>query len=229
MLEELKRRTLDANLRVVHEGLVTGTFGNVSAIDRDHGIVVIKASGVPYAAMTTEHMVAVELETGRPSDTRWNPSSDTPTHLELYKAFPAVGGVVHTHSVSATSWAQACRDIPPFGTTHADYFNGPVPCTRSLSPAEIETDYERNTGKVIIEHFKGIDPLDFPAVLVASHGPFAWGATVEKAVDSAVYLEYIAKLAANTLQLNPMCPHLDNALLAKHFGRKHGPGAYYGQ
>jgi L-ribulose-5-phosphate 4-epimerase len=229
MLEELKQRTLEANLRVVREGLVTGTFGNVSAIDRESGTVVIKASGVKYDSMTTEHMVAVDLETGRSSDSRWRPSSDTPTHIELYRAFQTLGGVVHTHSVSATSWAQACREIPAFGSTHADYFNGPVPCTRSMSPAEVRTDYELNTGLVIVERFKDIDPLDFPAVLVASHGPFAWGRTVEQAVDHAVYLEYIARLAANTLQLNPACPPLSSGLLAKHFRRKHGPDAYYGQ
>ncbi len=229
MMLELRQRTLEANLRIVREGLVTGTFGNASAIDREQGLMAIKASGVPYAKMGVENIVLVDVASGEAMGGPWRPSSDTPTHLELYRAFPAVGGIVHTHSLYATGWAQACRDIPPLGTTHADYFNGAVPCTRPMLPAEIESAYEINTGRVIIERFAALDPAEFPAVLVANHGPFAWGPTVELAVDQAVSLEYIARLAALTVRLNPDALSVGDALLRKHFRRKHGPEAYYGQ
>ena len=229
MLDALRQQVLDANRRVVSEGLVVGTFGNVSGIDRERGLVVIKASGVSYEALSVEHMVSVDLASGQTAGGSLRPSSDTPTHLALYRAFPAIGGIVHTHSLYASAWAQACREIPAFGTTHADYFAGPVPCTRALTAAEIADRYEHHTGCVIVERFASLDPLDYPAVLVASHGPFAWGATVDKAVDHAVYLEYIARLASETLRVNPDAPPIDGALLDKHFRRKHGPSAYYGQ
>jgi L-ribulose-5-phosphate 4-epimerase len=228
-IDDLKQRVFEANQRIVREGLVTGTFGNISGIDRERGLVVIKASGVLYDAMTHDHIVAVSLETGNLADGEWRPSSDTPTHLALYRAFEAIGGVVHTHSLYAAAWAQACREIPVFGTTHADYFNGPVPCTRSLTADEIERDYELNTGLVIVERFARIDPLEVPAVLVTNHGPFTWGESVESAVDHAVYLEYIARLASETVRVNMAAVPIDAALLQKHFRRKHGPAAYYGQ
>jgi L-ribulose-5-phosphate 4-epimerase len=228
-IDDLKRRVLEANQRVVREGLVTGTFGNVSGVDRELGLVVIKGSGVSYDAMTHDHMVAVSLDTGHVAGGTWRPSSDTPTHLAIYRAFEAIGGVVHTHSLYASAWAQACREIPVFGTTHADYVNGPVPCTRALTADEIDRDYELNTGLVIVERFAGINPIEVPAVLVASHGPFAWGVSVESAVDHAVYLEYIARLASETLRTNMASVPIGAALLQKHFRRKHGPAAYYGQ
>jgi L-ribulose-5-phosphate 4-epimerase len=228
-LDDLKQRVLEANQRIVREGLVTGTFGNVSGIDRGRGLVVIKASGVSYGAMTRDQMVTVNLDTGHVVGGAWRPSSDTPSHLALYRAFEAIGGVVHAHSLFASAWAQACREIPVFGTTHADYVNGPVPCTRPLTAGEIEREYELNTGLVIVERFAGIDPLDVPAVLVASHGPFTWGESVDVAVDHAVYLEYIARLASETLRVDPAAVPIDAALLQKHFRRKHGPAAYYGQ
>ena len=228
-IDDLKQRVLEANQRIVREGLVTATFGNVSGIDRERNLVVIKASGVSYDAMTHDHMVAVSLDTGQVIGGAWRPSSDTPTHLALYRAFEAIGGVVHTHSLYAAAWAQACREIPVFGTTHADYFNGPVPCTRSLTADEIERDYELNTGLVIVERFARIDPLEVPAVLVTNHGPFTWGESVESAVDHAVYLEYIARLASETVRVNMAAVPIDAALLQKHFRRKHGPAAYYGQ
>jgi L-ribulose-5-phosphate 4-epimerase len=228
-IDDLKQRVLEANQRIVREGLVTGTFGNASGIDRERRLVVIKASGVSYDAMTRDHMVAVSLDTGQLIGGAWRPSSDTPTHLALYRAFEAIGGAVHTHSLHASAWAQACREIPVFGTTHADYVNGPVPCTRALTADEIGRDYELNTGLVIVERFAAIDPLEVPAVLVASHGPFTWGASVESAVDHAVYVEYIARLASETLRVNTAAVPIDAALLHKHFRRKHGPAAYYGQ
>ncbi len=229
MLESLKQRVLAANQRVVRSGLVTGTFGNASGIDRDHGLVVIKPSGVEYEQMTPVNMVVVSLESGEVVGGTLRPSSDTPTHLALYRALTGIGGIVHTHSLYATSWAQAGREIPAFGTTHADYFNGPIPCTRSMTPEEIAQDYELNTGLVIVERFTGLDPADFPAVLVANHGPFCWGASPEQAVDHAISTEYIARLASETLAVNPDAPPIDEALLRKHFRRKHGPAAYYGQ
>lgn len=229
MLEDLKRRVCDANLGLVKEGLVIQTWGNVSGVDRASGCAVIKPSGVAYDAMRPEHMVVVSLETGEAVEGDLRPSSDTPTHVLLYRAFETIGGVVHTHSLYATAWAQARRDLPALGTTHADYFHGPAPCTRLLTDDEIATDYEANTGHVIVERFGGLDPLHSPGVLVASHAPFAWGATVEKAVENAVVLEHLARLASETLRVAPDAAPMQQTLLDKHFLRKHGPGAYYGQ
>ena len=202
---------------------------NVSGIDRAKGVIVIKPSGVTYATMKPQHMVVVSLATGQVVDGYLKPSSDTPTHLVLYRAFANVGGIVHTHSLHATAWAQARRPIPPYGTTQADYWYGEVPCTRPLTTREIKSDYEVNTGRVIVETFKKRDPLQHPAVLVASHGPFAWGASVGDAVHNAVILEFIARLADETLRLNPRTKAMPSVLLDKHFLRKHGPKAYYGQ
>jgi L-ribulose-5-phosphate 4-epimerase len=179
--------------------------------------------------MGAEHMVTVSLETGQVVEGTLRPSSDTATHLVLYRAFPGIGGIVHTHSLQATAWAQSGRDLPALGTTHADYFHGAVPCTRQMTPAEIATDYEANTGLVIVERFRGLDPLSMPAVLVASHAPFTWGATIEKAAENALVLEYTARLASETLALRPEAGEMARALLDKHFLRKHGAGAYYGQ
>ena len=229
MLEELKKTVCAANLRLVAEGLVVLTFGNASGIDRRQGLMVIKPSGVSYAEMTPRQMVVVSLSDGAVIESDLRPSSDAPTHLALYRALPAIGGIVHTHSLNATSWAQACREIPALGTTHADYFHGPVPCTRRLVDAEIQADYEANTGSVIVERFADLDPLAVPAVLVANHGPFTWGKTVDAAVENAVVLEYIARMAAKTLRVAPDMPSMPSALLDKHFFRKHGAGAYYGQ
>jgi len=229
MLEEIKKQVCDANLQLVANGLVIQTWGNVSAVVRDLGVLVIKPSGVPYAGMKPEHMVVVSLATGQAVAGSLKPSSDTPTHLELYRAFPAIGSVVHTHSLHATAWAQACRKIPSYGTTQADYWYGEVPCTRAMTPAEIQTDYEKNTGAVIIETFQHLNPLEHPAVLVASHGPFTWGRDVATAVQNAEILEFVARLASETLRLNPATPPMASALLDKHFLRKHGPQAYYGQ
>jgi L-ribulose-5-phosphate 4-epimerase len=209
--------------------LVIETWGNASGIDRGKGLVVIKPSGVPYAAMEPRHMVIVELESGRIVEGKLKPSSDTDTHRVLYRAFPGIGGVVHTHSLCATAWAQTCRPVPAFGTTHADYFHGPVPCTRFLTPCEIDSDYEANTGNIIVETFAHRDPLACPAVLVASHGPFAWGESVEQAVHNAVVLEHVIRLAGETQRFQASSKAMQRALLNKHFFRKHGPGAYYGQ
>ncbi|MGD0251831.1 MAG: L-ribulose-5-phosphate 4-epimerase [Verrucomicrobiota bacterium] len=229
MLEDLKRQVCEANLDLVKEGLVIQTWGNASGIDRGRGLVAIKPSGVPYASMKPQHMVVVSLETGKVVDGYLKPSSDTATHLVLYRAFPKIGGIVHTHSLHATAWAQARQGIPSYGTTQADYWYGDVPCTRLLAPREIKGDYEANTGRVIVETFKKLDPMQHPAVLVANHGPFAWGTSVEDAVHNAVVLEFIAQLAAETLRLNPKIRPMQPALLDKHFLRKHGPKAYYGQ
>jgi L-ribulose-5-phosphate 4-epimerase len=229
MLEELKRMVCEANLELVRAGLVVQTFGNVSGVDRERGALVIKPSGVRYAELRPEHMVVVSLENGQVLEGSLRPSSDTPTHRVLYRAFPTVGGVVHTHSLYATAWAQAGREIPPLGTTHADYFDGPILCTRDLSPAEIRDDYEANTGEAIVRRLGRLDPLRVAGILVHSHGPFAWGRTVAEAVHHAVALEFIAQLAAQTYALNPRTPPLADALLNKHFTRKHGPSAYYGQ
>jgi L-ribulose-5-phosphate 4-epimerase len=229
MLEELKAEVWQANLDLVAAGLVIQTFGNVSGIDRGRGLVVIKPSGVPYDGMKPEHMVVVSLETGKVVEGRLKPSSDTPTHLVLYRAFPQIGGVVHTHSLHATAWAQAQTGIPAFGTTHADYWYGDVPCTRLLTTKEIKTDYEANTGHVIVERFNRLDPMQHPAVLVASHGPFTWGADAHDAVHHAVVLEFVARLASESLRLSPGLKSMQPALLDKHFLRKHGSGAYYGQ
>jgi L-ribulose-5-phosphate 4-epimerase len=231
MLDKLKTDVCRANLDLVAEGLVLLTWGNVSGIDRERGLMVIKPSGMPYAGMRPEHMVVVSLADGTVVEGDLKPSSDTPTHRVLYRAFPAIGGVVHTHSLYATAWAQACKTLPSYGTTQADYWYGDVPCTRKLKPAEIKKDYEANTGKVIVETFKKLkfDPAQHPAVLVASHGPFTWGKDAHNAVHNAVVLEFIARLASETLRINPRTPPMQSVLLDKHFLRKHGPGASYGQ
>jgi L-ribulose-5-phosphate 4-epimerase len=229
MLQELKEQVCAANLELVTAGLVIQTWGNVSGICPDRKHVVIKPSGVPYEKMKPKHMVVLDLASGKVVEGDLKPSSDTPTHVALYRAFPNVGGVVHTHSLFATAWAQTCKEVPALGTTHADYFHGPIPCTRKLSPREIETDYEAETGKVIIETFAGRDPLSCPAVLVASHGPFAWGKTVPEAVHNAIVFEHVVRLASETLRIFPSVMPMQQVLLDKHFFRKHGPGAYYGQ
>jgi L-ribulose-5-phosphate 4-epimerase len=229
MLEKLKQQVCQANLELVREGLVIQTWGNVSGLDRAKGLVVIKPSGVAYDHMQPRHMVVVELESGRVVEGKLKPSSDTETHLVLYRAFTGIAGVVHTHSLCATAWAQTCRPVPALGTTHADYFHGAVPCTRLLKPREIESAYEENTGRVIVETFTGRDPLSCPAVLVASHGPFAWGKSVQEAVHNAVVLEHVIRLAGETLRIIPSLKAIQQPLLNKHFFRKHGPGAYYGQ
>lgn len=229
MFPQLKCDVCRANLELVEEGLVVETWGNASGIDRASGLVVIKPSGVPYDDMKPEHMVVVELDTGKIVEGDLKPSSDTPTHLVLYRDFPEIGGVVHTHSLFATAWAQARKSIPAFGTTQADYWFGEVPCTRLLTRNEIAHEYEANTGAVIVERFKKLNPLEQPAVLVASHGPFTWGKDVQTAVRNAVVLEFVARLASETLRIHPRTRPLQTALLQKHFLRKHGPGAYYGQ
>ena len=229
MLEQLKKNVCQANLDLVKEGLVLQTWGNASGIDRARGLFVIKPSGMPYHGMKPDHMVVVSLETGKVVDGYLMPSSDTPTHLALYRAFKNIGGVVHTHSLYATAWAQAGKGFPAYGTTQADYWYGDVPCTRPLTPQEIKDDYEANTGEVIVETFKELDPMQHPAVLVASHGPFTWGKDVHEAVHNAAVLEFIARLASETLRINPKTPPMQSALLDKHFLRKHGPKAYYGQ
>jgi len=231
MLEQLKKLVCDANLQLVEEGLVMHTFGNVSGVDRKSGNLVIKPSGVEYDDMKPEQMVVVSLATGQVVEGKLKPSSDTATHLELYRAFAEIGGVVHTHSAFATSWAQAHRDLPAYGTTHADYFYGPVPCTRPLTDDEIRDAYETNTGKVIVERFAAanIQPGQVPAVLVASHGPFTWGRDARDAVHNAAILEYLAGMACQTERTNPHIHPMPQTLLDKHFFRKHGPGSYYGQ
>ena len=231
MLEELKSKVCKANLDLVAKGLVIETWGNASGVERERGVMIIKPSGVAYDTMKPGDMVPVSLKDGRIIEGRLKPSSDTDTHLALYRAFPAIGGVVHTHSLFATAWAQACRALPSYGTTQADYWHGDVPCTRKLRNVEIQDDYEANTGKVIIETFKKLkfDPLQHPAVLVASHGPFTWGRDVAEAVHNAGVLEFIARLASETLRINPNTRKMQPTLLAKHFLRKHGPKATYGQ
>lgn len=229
MLDDLKHSVWRANLDLVNEGLVVETWGNASAIDRHSGLVVIKPSGVPYDAMEPRDMVVVSLNTGKVLEGRLSPSSDTPTHLVLYRAFLSIGGIVHTHSLYATAWAQAQQPIPAYGTTQADYWYGEVPCTRLLSPEEIKTDYEANTGHVIVERYQNLDPMQVPAVLVASHAPFTWGKDVQTAVRNAVVLEFVAHLASETVRIQPSVAPMQSALLDKHFLRKHGPGAYYGQ
>jgi L-ribulose-5-phosphate 4-epimerase len=229
MLDELKQQVCAANLKLVADGLVTQTWGNASAIDRSQGLVVIKPSGVPYDGMKPQHMVVVSLDNGKMVDGYLKPSSDTATHLELYRAFKNIGGIVHTHSLYATAWAQARKNIPAYGTTQADYWYGEVPCTRALTSAEIKSDYEKNTGSLIVKTFKKLNPLEHPAVLVASHGPFTWGKDVDAAVHNASVLEFIARLASETLRINPKTQPMPSALLDKHFLRKHGSKAYYGQ
>ncbi len=229
MFEQLKEQVFQANLLLPKHGLVTFTWGNVSGIDREQGLVVIKPSGVSYDDMKAEDMVVVELETGKKVEGSLKPSSDTATHIELYKAFPNVGGVVHTHSRWATTFAQAGRGIMALGTTHGDYFYGEIPCTRKMTKAEIEGEYEKETGTVIIETFQGKDPDLMPAVLVYSHGPFAWGADPMDAVHNAVVLEEVAFMNFHTMLLEPNIPPMQQELLDKHYLRKHGANAYYGQ
>ena len=229
MYQELKRQVLEANLKLPRYGLVTFTWGNVSAIERSSGVLAIKPSGVEYEAMGVDDIVVVDLD-GKILEGRLKPSSDTATHIELYKAFPAVGAVVHTHSRHATSWAQAGIDIPALGTTHADYFYGDIPCTRTLSAAEIADDYEKNTGLVIIEEFKrrALDPMAVPSVVVCGHAPFSWGKDAADAVENAVVLEEVSTMALATRSLNPTI-RIQPGLSEKHYWRKHGKTAYYGQ
>jgi L-ribulose-5-phosphate 4-epimerase len=229
MIEQLKETVFQANLLLPRHGLITLTWGNVSGVDREQGLVVIKPSGVSYAEMKAEDMVVVELETGKKVDGNLKPSSDTATHIELYKAFPTIGGIVHTHSRWATTFAQAGRVIMALGTTHADYFYGEIPCTRKMTKAEIEGEYEKETGAVIRETFQGKNPDAMPAVLVHSHGPFTWGADPMHAVHNAVVLEEVAFMNFHTLMLVPGIPSMQQELLDKHFLRKHGANAYYGQ
>ena len=231
MLEELKEKVLQANLALPKYNLVTFTWGNVSGIDREKNLVVIKPSGVEYDVMTAEDMVVVDLFTGKVVEGSKKPSSDTPTHLELYREFPTIGGIVHTHSRHATIWSQAGEDLIAAGTTHADYFYGSIPCTRKMTPAEIQGEYELETGKVIVETFRkrGIDPKDVPAVLVHSHGPFAWGTDADNAVHNAVVLEEIGYMNLFSRQLRPNLQSMQQELLDKHYLRKHGKNAYYGQ
>lgn len=229
MLEELKEAVWKANLQLPKLGLVTFTWGNVSGIDRGRGLVVIKPSGVEYDTMAPDDMVVVSLETGERVEGRWKPSSDTPTHLVLYRAFPDCGGIVHTHSRWATSFAQAGLGIQPLGTTQGDYFYGEIPCTREMTPAEIAGAYEEETGNVIVETFAGKNPAQIPAVLVHSHGPFTWGCDAAEAVHNAAVLEEVAFMNFHSLQLNPDQTRMQQELLDKHYLRKHGKNAYYGQ
>jgi L-ribulose-5-phosphate 4-epimerase len=228
MLQQLKEDVLAANLELVKSGLVTLTWGNVSGISRQEGLLVIKPSGVPYEKLTAADMVVVDLD-GKRVEGKLNPSSDTPTHLRLYGEYPSIGGIAHTHSMYATMFAQACREITCFGTTHADHFAGPVPVTRFLSDEEVHEDYEGNTGTVIIERFRGLSPESVPGVLVAGHAPFTWGRDASDSVKNSIALEHVARMAFGTLQLNPETRELAHYILYKHFQRKHGPTAYYGQ
>jgi L-ribulose-5-phosphate 4-epimerase len=227
MLEALKQTVFEANLDLVKHGLVIFTWGNVSAIDKASGLVVIKPSGVSYDTMKAEDMVVVDLN-GKVVEGTLSPSSDTPTHLELYKAFPEIGGVVHTHSTYATAWAQAGVDLPNIGTTHADYFAQEIPCTRQMTEEEVKGEYEKETGTVIIERFNGINPTYVPGVLVQNHGPFSWGKNASDAVHNAVVMEQVAKMAYIAFSINPNLT-MNPQLIQKHFYRKHGPNAYYGQ
>lgn len=229
MLEELKELVCEANLALPKHGLVTFTWGNVSGVDREKGLMVIKPSGVEYDHMTAEDMVVVSLTTGEKMEGKWKPSSDTPTHVALYNVFPHIGGIVHTHSRWATSWAQAGRGIPAYGTTHGDYFYGEIPCTRKMTPEEIGSEYEKETGNVIIETFRRKSPDDIPAVLVHSHGPFTWGTDPMNAVHNAVVLEELAFMAFHAEMLNLRLNPMQQELLDKHYLRKHGKNAYYGQ
>ena len=231
MLEALKEQVCKANLELPKHGLVTFTWGNVSGVDREQGLMVIKPSGVSYENMTAEDMVVGRLSDGAVVEGKWKPSSDTDTHLALYNAFPALGGIVHTHSRWATSFAQAGKGVPAFGTTQGDYFYGEIPCTRKMTPEEIGGKYELETGNVIIETFNSrkIDPAQVPAVLVYSHGPFAWGKDAMDAVHNAVVLEEVSFMAFHAMALTPGLPPMQQELLDKHYLRKHGPGAYYGQ
>jgi L-ribulose-5-phosphate 4-epimerase len=227
-LKSLREEVLEANLELVRRGLVLYTFGNASGISREDGLLVIKPSGVPYESMKPEDLVIVDLD-GKTVEGNLRPSSDLPTHLILYESFPTIGGVAHTHSRSATSWAQAQREIPCFGTTHADYFHGPVPVTKALTSSQIRLDYEVNTGHAIVRRFAKLDPLHFPAVLVSGHAPFCWGKTPAEAAHIAVVVEEIATMAIQTLSANPKARPISRDLHEKHFLRKHGGTAYYGQ
>ena len=229
-MDKLIREVLEANLELPKAGLVVFTWGNVSAIDRARGLVVIKPSGVPYDGMGVEHMVVIDLD-GKVISGDFKPSSDTDTHLEIYRSFPDIGGIVHTHSRWATIWAQACVGIPAYGTTHADYFYGEIPCTRKLTKDEIGASYELNTGKVIVETFvsRGIDPIAIPGVVVAGHGPFTWGKNAADAVHNAIVMDECAMMAINTQLVNPKIQPIEQDLLDKHYLRKHGKNAYYGQ
>ncbi len=229
MLEELKQKVYEANMKLPKYGLITFTWGNVSGIDREKGLVVIKPSGVEYDAMTADDMVVLDLATGERVEGSLNPSSDTPTHLVLYRAFPNIGGVVHTHSRWATVFSQAGEGIPPLGTTHADYFYGEIPCTRKMTPEEIAGAYEHETGNVIVETFNGKPADDIPAVLVHSHGPFTWGTDPDNAVHNAVVLEELAFMAWHNKMMHPSIPPMQQELMDKHYLRKHGANAYYGQ
>lgn len=230
-LADLRQAVWEANLAIVRAGLVTLSFGNASGVDREAGLLLIKPSGVPYTELRPEDLVPVRLADGEVAGGDLRPSSDTPTHLVLYRRFPDVGGVVHTHSVAAAAWAQAGRSIPPLGTTHADHFHGPVPVTRPMLPVEIGGDYETATGALIVETLAGarLTPAEMPAVLVASHGPFTWGTDPGEASDNAIALEVVAAMATMTLDLDPATPPIAPELLERHFRRKHGPTAYYGQ
>ena len=228
-MSDVREQAFEANRAIVEAGLVVLTFGNASAVARDAGVLAIKPSGVAYEELSPAAMVVVDIDTGGILEGDYRPSSDTPTHLVLYRAFERIGGVVHTHSPFATAWAQAGRALPCFGTTHADHFHGAVPATRALTREEVEGDYEQATGEVIVEALGGLDPLSMPAVLVAGHAPFTWGADSAQAVENAVALEVVAASALRTELLRPGAPPLDDTLLDRHFLRKHGPGAYYGQ
>lgn len=228
MLEELKQKVYKANMDLVKHGLVIFTWGNVSGIDREKGLVVIKPSGVDYDTMRPDQMVIVDLHTGEVVEGDLRPSSDTPTHLALYRAYPEIGGVVHTHSTYATAWAQAGIDLPNIGTTHADYFHQAIPCTADMTEAEVKGEYELETGYVIIARFQGLNPIHTPGVLVKNHGPFTWGKTPDEAVHNAVVLEQVAKMASIAYTVNPTLT-MNPLLIEKHFSRKHGPNAYYGQ
>ncbi len=228
MLEALKEQVCRANIQLSEHKVVIFTWGNVSGIDRESGLVVIKPSGLEYADMTPADMVVVDLN-GNIVEGTLRPSTDLPTHLELYKAYPDLGGVVHTHSINATAWAQSGRDIPLYGTTHADYFHGSIPCTEALTEEEIHTEYEKNTGTVILRRMGDIPPLTVPGALVKSHGVFAWGKDADQAVHNAVVIEAVAEMALKTELLNPKVTPAPDALIEKHYQRKHGKGAYYGQ
>ena len=227
MLEELRKAVYEANLELPRRGLVTYTWGNVSGIDRSKGLMVIKPSGVEYSALRPEDLVVLDMN-GNSVEGALHPSSDAKTHLELYRAFPEIGGVVHTHSVHAVAWAQAGRDIPNIGTTHADYFSDAIPCTRQMTRQEIEGEYEKETGNVIVERFKNLNPVHIPGVLVENHGPFSWGKNADDAVHNAVVMEQVAKMAYISYGINPQLT-MNKHLITKHFYRKHGPNAYYGQ
>lgn len=230
MLESLKEQVYQANLELVRKGVVIYTWGNVSGVDREHNLVVIKPSGINYDVMTAEDMVVVDLNSGEVVDGKWNPSSDTPTHLELYRSFKDIGGITHTHSVNAVAFAQAGRDIEALGTTHADYFYGAIPCTRELTKEEVESDYEINTGRVIVETIqkRNYEPMTIPGVVVKNHGPFTWGKDAMDSVHNAVVMENIAEMNLKTIFLNPNS-NIQQYVMDKHYNRKHGKSAYYGQ